>query len=62
MFSLGKVPYPGIEAGEALFDKIFSGYRMEKPDSCPINVYKVLNILIYICNAGKCDFRIRFAV
>ena len=27
MFSLGKTPYPGIEAGERFYDMLVKGYR-----------------------------------
>lgn len=32
LFSLGKVPYPGMNADESLFRKLKDGYRMEKPE------------------------------
>lgn len=32
LFSLGKVPYPGMDADQALYFKLKDGYRMEKPD------------------------------
>ncbi|KAK4010278.1 hypothetical protein OUZ56_019424 [Daphnia magna] len=35
LFSLGKVPYPGMEAGHLLIKTIQQGYRMEKPDNAP---------------------------
>ncbi len=41
MFSLGKTPYPGIEACD-LFDKIITGYRMSRPDICPKVVYDIM--------------------
>ena len=42
MFSLGKTPYPGIEPGDKFYDKLISGYRMEKPDYCPRSIYNVM--------------------
>ncbi|KAI9559290.1 hypothetical protein GHT06_016079 [Daphnia sinensis] len=35
LFSLGKLPYPGMEAGHLLIKTIQQGYRMEKPDNAP---------------------------
>nr|CAH0113532.1 unnamed protein product [Daphnia galeata] len=35
MFSLGKVPYPGMEAGHHLLKEIQNGYRMDKPEIAP---------------------------
>lgn len=32
-FSLGKVPYPGMDADQSLYFKLRDGYRMEKPDN-----------------------------
>lgn len=32
LFSLGKVPYPGMDADQSLYFKIKDGYRMEKPE------------------------------
>lgn len=32
LFSLGKVPYPGMSADEELYFKLKDGYRMEKPE------------------------------
>lgn len=31
LFSLAKVPYPGMNADENLYNKLRDGYRMEKP-------------------------------
>ena len=42
MFSLGKTPYPGIEPGDRFYDKLISGYRMEKPENCPMSIYHVM--------------------
>ncbi|XP_046462720.1 fibroblast growth factor receptor 4-like [Daphnia pulex] len=35
IFSLGKVPYPGMENGWALVTEIQNGHRMEKPEYSP---------------------------
>ncbi|XP_057368624.1 vascular endothelial growth factor receptor 1-like [Daphnia carinata] len=35
LFSLGKVPYPGMEIGHLLVKEIQAGYRMEKPSNAP---------------------------
>ena len=43
MFSLGKTPYPGIQAGESFYDMLLGGYRMDKPDYCPRVVYQSMS-------------------
>uniref|UniRef100_A0A0P5KX94 receptor protein-tyrosine kinase n=1 Tax=Daphnia magna TaxID=35525 RepID=A0A0P5KX94_9CRUS len=35
LFTLGKVPYPGMEANHELIRQLEKGYRMEKPDFAP---------------------------
>ncbi|XP_057369375.1 vascular endothelial growth factor receptor 2-like [Daphnia carinata] len=35
IFTLGKVPYPGMEANHELVVQLEKGYRMEKPDFAP---------------------------
>ncbi|XP_046650642.1 mast/stem cell growth factor receptor-related protein Kit-like isoform X2 [Daphnia pulicaria] len=35
IFSLGKVPYPGVENAFLLSNQILNGYRMEKPKNAP---------------------------
>ncbi|XP_057368363.2 vascular endothelial growth factor receptor 1-like [Daphnia carinata] len=35
LFTLGEVPYPGMDVGHLLIKEIKSGYRMEKPDNAP---------------------------
>ncbi|XP_032784031.2 vascular endothelial growth factor receptor 2 [Daphnia magna] len=35
IFTLGKVPYPGMEANHELIRQLEKGYRMEKPDFAP---------------------------
>ena len=42
MFSLGRTPYPGIEPGQELYEKLLSSYRMSRPEFCPHLVYKVM--------------------
>ncbi|KAK4010542.1 vascular endothelial growth factor receptor 1 [Daphnia magna] len=35
LFTLGEVPYPGMDVGHLLIKEIKSGYRMEKPENAP---------------------------
>ncbi|XP_046459939.1 mast/stem cell growth factor receptor Kit-like isoform X2 [Daphnia pulex] len=35
IFSLGRVPYPGINVGHVLMKEILKGYRMDKPELAP---------------------------
>ncbi|XP_046645651.1 vascular endothelial growth factor receptor 1-like [Daphnia pulicaria] len=35
LFTLGEVPYPGMDNGHLLVKEIKSGYRMEKPENAP---------------------------
>jgi len=42
MFSLGKTPYPGIEAGERFYEMLVKGYRMPKPHYAPRDLYKTM--------------------
>ncbi|KAI9559073.1 hypothetical protein GHT06_015862 [Daphnia sinensis] len=35
LFTLGKVPYPGMDTGHQLIKEIQKGYRMEKPEYAP---------------------------
>lgn len=37
----GNSPYPGIDLTD-VFHKLESGYRMEKPDGCPTEVYDLM--------------------
>lgn len=39
LFSLGKVPYPGMDADQSLYFKIKDGYRMEKPEYATQDMY-----------------------
>jgi FMS-like tyrosine kinase 1 len=41
-FTLGKVPYPGMNADESLFFKLRDGYRMERPQYATQNVYDIM--------------------
>ncbi|XP_055298873.1 vascular endothelial growth factor receptor 1-like isoform X16 [Sitodiplosis mosellana] len=42
LFSLGKVPYPGMDADQALYFKLKDGYRMEKPDFATQDIYDIM--------------------
>ena len=42
MFSLGRTPYPGLEPGQELYEKLLTNYRMARPEFCPHDVYKVM--------------------
>lgn len=37
----GKSPYPGVELAN-VYHLLESGYRMERPDVCPVNVYDLI--------------------
>ncbi|GFX61584.1 vascular endothelial growth factor receptor 1 [Trichonephila clavipes] len=41
-FTLGRNPYPGIEIDEEFYKKLSAGYRMERPDYCPEDVYHIM--------------------
>lgn len=41
-FTLGGNPYPGIEINEEFYKKLKAGYRMEKPDLCPNDIYDIM--------------------
>lgn len=41
IFTLGGSPYPGIPV-ERLFDLLKSGYRMQKPQNCPNEIYDIM--------------------
>ena len=41
MFEFGKVPYPKF-TNAVTREKVMEGYRLEKPQTCPENVYKLL--------------------
>uniref|UniRef100_A0A6P7FZS9 Vascular endothelial growth factor receptor 1-like n=1 Tax=Diabrotica virgifera virgifera TaxID=50390 RepID=A0A6P7FZS9_DIAVI len=42
LFSLGKTPYPGMEADERLYYKLLDGYRLESPEYSPKEVYQIM--------------------
>ncbi|XP_064481699.1 vascular endothelial growth factor receptor 1-like isoform X2 [Ornithodoros turicata] len=42
IFSLGGNPYPGVTIDESFYKKLKNGYRMEKPDYAPDDVYGVM--------------------
>ncbi|XP_030556621.1 vascular endothelial growth factor receptor 1 isoform X6 [Drosophila novamexicana] len=42
LFSLAKVPYPGIDPNQELFNKLNDGYRMEKPPYANQEVYEIM--------------------
>ncbi|XP_013790768.1 vascular endothelial growth factor receptor kdr-like [Limulus polyphemus] len=41
-FTLGGNPYPGIDVDGEFYKKLKDGYRMDKPEFCPIDVYKIM--------------------
>ncbi|XP_046851373.1 fibroblast growth factor receptor 2-like [Xenia sp. Carnegie-2017] len=41
IFTLGGSPYPGIPV-EKLFELLNNGYRMEKPENCPYQIYEMM--------------------
>lgn len=43
IITLGGCPYPGIPA-ENLFRLLKEGYRMPRPDDCPIQIYQLMTI------------------
>ncbi|XP_049549466.1 vascular endothelial growth factor receptor 1-like [Anopheles darlingi] len=42
LFSLGKVPYPGMEANQELYNKLRDGYRMDKPQFSNHDIYDIM--------------------
>lgn len=42
LFSLGKVPYTGMEANQNLYYKLRDGYRMEKPSFANQDIYDIM--------------------
>lgn len=41
-FTLGGNPYPGIEVDEEFYKRLKNGYRMEKTEHCPDDVYQIM--------------------
>ncbi|CAH1110876.1 unnamed protein product [Psylliodes chrysocephalus] len=42
IFSLGRTPYPGMEADERLYHKLVDGYRLESPEYSPKEIYQIM--------------------
>lgn len=42
LFTLGWVPYPGMEANEELFYKIRDGYRLDKPQFANQKIFEIM--------------------
>lgn len=42
LFTLGKTPYPGMEASEKLYQLLLDGYRMDKPEFATQKIYNVM--------------------
>ncbi|XP_013413611.1 fibroblast growth factor receptor 3-like [Lingula anatina] len=42
IMTLGATPYPGIASFEDLQKRIKRGYRMEKPEECPTEMYNIM--------------------
>lgn len=42
LFTLGKVPYPGLVADSGLYLKLKDGYRMEKPKNATQEIYDIM--------------------
>jgi hypothetical protein len=42
LFSLGKVPYTGMEANQNLYYKLRDGYRMERPSFATQDIYDIM--------------------
>ncbi|XP_037051566.1 vascular endothelial growth factor receptor 1 isoform X6 [Bradysia coprophila] len=49
LFSLGKVPYPGMDADQGLYFKLKDGYRMDKPENATQEIY---DIMLHCWNAN----------
>ncbi|CAG2173059.1 unnamed protein product, partial [Oppiella nova] len=43
-FTLGGNPYPGIEIDEEFYKRLKTGYRMEKPDFAPNDIYELMSL------------------
>uniref|UniRef100_T1KLX1 Protein kinase domain-containing protein n=1 Tax=Tetranychus urticae TaxID=32264 RepID=T1KLX1_TETUR len=42
IFSLGATPYPGIDFDQKLYAQLLHGYRMDRPDKCPLDIYYIM--------------------
>lgn len=42
IFTLGGNPYPGVEKNDQIYKNLVVGFRMEKPDQCPVATYKIM--------------------
>jgi serine/threonine protein kinase len=42
LFTLGKTPYPGMEADDRFYKMLSEGYRMEKPPLAPSSIYDLM--------------------
>ena len=49
IFSLGRLPYPGVDNGEVI-KKLKTGERLDKPDLCPSDVYVLHSLGHYKIN------------
>uniref|UniRef100_A0A1Q3G4D4 receptor protein-tyrosine kinase n=1 Tax=Culex tarsalis TaxID=7177 RepID=A0A1Q3G4D4_CULTA len=41
-FTLAKIPYPGMEANQELYNKLRDGYRMDKPQYANQDIYDIM--------------------
>jgi len=42
IFSLGKVPYPGLKFDDSFIRRLQNGYRMEKPEFASDEIYQLM--------------------
>lgn len=42
IMSLGKQPYPNVMSAEELYNYLLTGYRLEKPNRCSLNIYMLM--------------------
>lgn len=42
LFSLGKIPYPGMDVAHVIVKEIVRGYRMDKPDFAPCFIADIM--------------------
>jgi serine/threonine protein kinase len=43
LFTLGETPYKGMTNKEVI-EKVSEGFRLEKPEKCPIEVYRLMKM------------------